>query len=261
MKYISGDVELHYEIIGEGTPILMLNGYFNDLIAWKSCMEPILKDRTNYKRIYLDYPGTGKSSVSNSIRTWKDLLENILMLIDTLIPDENFIIVGHSVGGFLARGILKRRFEHVDGIMLTCPVVKPRLQDRCIEKKANNRLNISADKASYIKARINREVVKSRKSTNKDYLKELRSNSVEIEYNFDNLDKPFTKPALIVAGRQDTVVGYKDLYGILDNYPRASLTILDNGKHDIQIEQDGIFRTLVDEWLTRIEDHTANSNL
>lgn len=260
MRYISGDLELNYEVVGEGIPIIMLNGYFNDLIVWKSCMESILKNRTNYRRIYLDYPGTGKSNVSNSIKTWKDLLESILMFIEHIIPGENFIIVGHSVGGFLARGILKRRFESIDGIMLTCPVVKPRLQDRCIEKKVSNMLNVSEERLKYIKGRINREVVKSRKNTNKEYLKELRSNSIEIEYNFDDLDKPFIKPALIITGRQDTVVGYKDLYGILDNYPRASLVILDNGKHDVQIEQDAIFNVLVNEWLTRIEDHITNSS-
>lgn len=260
MRYIFEDLELNYEVIGTGTPIIMLNGYFNDLLAWKSCMESILENRPNYKRIYLDYPGTGKSSVSNSIKTWKDLLESIVKFIEHLIPGENFIIVGHSVGGFLARGILKRKFEYIDGIMLTCPVVKPRLQDRSIDKRVSNVLNISADRLKYIKSRITREVVKSRKGTNKKYLKELRNNSIELEYNFDDLDKPFIKPALIVAGRQDTVVGYKDLYGILDNYPRASLIILDNGKHDIQIEQDSIFHILVHEWLTRIEDHIANSN-
>ncbi|WP_026476824.1 alpha/beta fold hydrolase [Alkaliphilus transvaalensis] len=260
MRYISEDLELNYEVIGNGTPIIMLNGYFNDLIAWKSCMELILKNRPNYKRIYLDYPGTGKSNVSNSIKTWNNLLECILEFIEHVIPGENFIIVGHSVGAFLARGILKRKFEHIDGIMLTCPVVKPRLQDRCIDKKVSNMLNINADRLKYIKARINREVVKSRKNTNKKYLKELRSNSIETEYDFDDLDKLFIKPALFVAGRQDTVVGYKDLYGLLDNYPRASLIILDNGKHDIQIEQDDIFHILVHEWLSRIEDHIANSN-
>jgi pimeloyl-ACP methyl ester carboxylesterase len=257
MIYNNGDIELNYEILGEGAPIIMLNGYFNDLGAWKGCMEPILKNNPNYKRIYLDYPGSGGSKVSEAVKSWKDLFQLILKFIDSVIPGENFIIAGHSFGGFLARGILKERFELVEGILLTCPVVKPRLEKRNIDKKISHRLNLSEDKIKKIKARINREVIKSQKNTDKRYLKELRANSIQTEYDFDALESPFLKPALIIAGRQDTVVGYKDLYGILDNFPRASLLILDNGKHDIQIEQEEMFTSAVSEWLMRVEEYRA----
>lgn len=236
MQYVYGDLDLKYEVIGDGMPIIMLNGYFNDLSAWKSYMEPLLKDRANYKRIYLDYPGTGHSHSSPTTKTYHDLLENVLRIIDYVIPGENFIIFGHSVGGLIARGILKRRFDNVNGIMLTCPVVKVNPKERNIEKKLPYKLNVSEDRLKYIRGRINREVVKSRKNTDKDYLIEIRNSSVDLKYNFDDLEQPFLKPALIVAGKQDTAVGYKDLYDLLDNYPRATLSILDNGKHDIQIE-------------------------
>ncbi len=49
MKYCAGDVEFYYEMIGQGKPILMLNGYFNDLRAWKGCIEPIFENKSNYQ--------------------------------------------------------------------------------------------------------------------------------------------------------------------------------------------------------------------
>lgn len=255
MKYCVGEVEFHYEMIGQGKPILILNGYFNDLRAWKSSIEPIFENKPGYQRIYLDYPGTGQSKVSSSIKTWCDLFESILIFIDSMIPNQTFIIIGHSFGGFLARGILKRKFELIDGILLSCPVVNPRIKERDIDKKISSILKISEDREKYIRRRINREVVKSRKNTDKEYLKKLRANSINLKYDFDDLDKPFLKPSLFITGRQDKVVGYRDLFDILDNFPYASFVVLDNAKHDIQVEQNDIFDLLVNEWLIRVEEY------
>ena len=71
-------------------------------------------------------------------------------------------------------------------------------------------------------------------------------------YEVDPLEKPFEKPCLILAGRQDSSVGYKDQFTLLEDYPHASFAILDRAGHNLQIEQDGLFNSLVSEWLDRV---------
>ena len=66
------------------------------------------------------------------------------------------------------------------------------------------------------------------------------------------MNEKFNKPTLILLGRQDSSVGYKDAWSILDNYPRATFAVLDKAGHNLQIEQVEVFNSLVNEWLVRI---------
>ena len=55
-------------------------------------------------------------------------------------------------------------------------------------------------------------------------------------------------------GRQDSIVGYRDAWEIIENYPRGSFVVLDKAGHNLQIEQEDLFNNLVLEWLDRVEN-------
>lgn len=69
----------------------------------------------------------------------------------------------------------------------------------------------------------------------------------------------FPAPALIIAGRQDSVVGYRDVLKILRYYPRASFVTLDRADHDLPVgkDQTRAFGDLVVEWLRRVQEYVA----
>ena len=54
----------------------------------------------------------------------------------------------------------------------------------------------------------------------------------------DHDSDPFTKPSLIILGRQDYLVGYRDAFRLVDRYPGASFAILDSAGHAMQIDQE-----------------------
>jgi len=62
----------------------------------------------------------------------------------------------------------------------------------------------------------------------------------------------FKKPTVILLGRQDSSVGYKDAWTTLDNYTRATFAVLDRAGHNLQIEQVELFNSLVTEWIVRV---------
>jgi len=64
--------------------------------------------------------------------------------------------------------------------------------------------------------------------------------------------QPFERPTLVLTGRQDSSVGYRDQLALLDLYPRATFAILDVAGHNLQIEQPALFEALVNEWLDRV---------
>ena len=90
-----------------------------------------------------------------------------------------------------------------------------------------------------------------------EFLSRLSENYA-FSFNVDALLEPFTGPTLILAGRQDSVVGYRDTWAILENYPRGSFVVLDRAGHCLEIEQEGLFRALVNEWLDRVEESASS---
>jgi pimeloyl-ACP methyl ester carboxylesterase len=72
-------------------------------------------------------------------------------------------------------------------------------------------------------------------------------------FDIDDLEEPFPKPVLIIAGRQDSMVGYSDARQILVNFPRATVVVLDRAGHLLE-EKERLNRALVREWLDRVEE-------
>jgi pimeloyl-ACP methyl ester carboxylesterase len=58
-------------------------------------------------------------------------------------------------------------------------------------------------------------------------------------------------PTLLVAGRQDSTVGYSRAWELLERYPSATFAVLDGAGHALPHEQPELLRALVTEWLDR----------
>lgn len=75
----------------------------------------------------------------------------------------------------------------------------------------------------------------------------------------DLFNDKFSKLALLLLGRQDSAVGYRDAWKIIENYPRATFAILDTAGHILQIEQEELFNALTNDWLDRVEGYLKKS--
>ncbi|WP_252226106.1 alpha/beta hydrolase [Clostridium sp. ZBS2] len=271
MKCNIKDININYEMIGKGKPIIMLHGYCVDNRLMYGCMEPIFKDKKDYKRIYIDLPGMGKSDSAKWITNCDDMLKILIEFINKIIPNENFLIAGQSYGGFLLRGVIYKMMDRVDGALLICPVIKPNKQSRDVpnhvvikkDEKLISKLNFEEAEDinnclviqnQQIYERYKNEVVDGIKICNMKFLDKFQKEGYELSFNVDNLNKKFEKPVLILVGKQDSCVGYKDAFTILDNFLRATFVILDGAGHNLQIEQGKVFNSLVSEWLNKVEE-------
>jgi pimeloyl-ACP methyl ester carboxylesterase len=63
----------------------------------------------------------------------------------------------------------------------------------------------------------------------------------------------FGRPSLILTGRQDSTVGYRAAWALLDELPRATYAVLDTAGHQLgRIERPLPFHALVGDWLERM---------
>ena len=263
------NITVYYEIYGAGYPVLMIHGWPVDHRIMKGCMEPLFETRPNYKRIYFDLPGMGKTKGEDWIKGTDDYLKIIIEFIEKIIPNEHFIIVGESYGGYLARGLIKKMQNLIDGVLFLVPVIIPYGEQRdlpepiilikdknIVSKLSSFEKEIFEDVATVINQKVwergKEEGLSGIKIANIEFLEKVKENYA-FSFDVELLNDKFTKPTLFLLGRQDSSVGYRDAWKIIENYPRATFVVLDTAGHILQIEQEELFNTLANDWLNRVE--------
>ncbi len=271
-KCVLDRATIDYEEHGEGRPILFLHGWTMNRRLEIADYEPIFRSRSGWRRIYLDLPGMGRS-VARDIRCQDDMLEALLAFIDKVLPAERFALTGTSLGGYLARGIAVRLRERVDGLMLrvpcivpdtgkrTLPPAEPLVQNQALlaaldpaERAALGEVLVQApDYVAAMRAKL-RDLVAPAIAACAPFVPEMRLDPKRYAFSFDlaAAEKSFAKPVLMIAGRQDSTVGYRDAYEILESYPRATFAVLDRADHIWPIESPALLAALVEDWLGRI---------
>ncbi|MEG0295152.1 MAG: alpha/beta hydrolase [Clostridium sp.] len=264
------DITINYKIVGEGKPMVMLHGYSIDHRVLSGCMEPILCEIDGFKRIYFDLPGMGNSTTSDSVTNSDVMLDIVIEFINMVIPNDNFLIAAESYGGYLARGLVYKMASRVDGILMICPVIiaerdKRNIPEQIMIKKDEEILmTLSPEEAKDFNSsiilqnkktfnRYNKEVKPGLDIANKEFIHKFQTTGYAYSFDVDKINIQFDKPTLILLGRQDSVVGFKDALSIIDNYSRGTFAILDNSGHNLQIEQEDQFKCLVKEWINRID--------
>jgi pimeloyl-ACP methyl ester carboxylesterase len=270
------NIIVHYELFGEGRPIIMIHGTGVDHTYMVSDMEPLFKKRDGWKRIYPDLPGHGKTPGMDWITNQDKMLDVVLDFIDKVIPGERFVLTGSSKGAYLARGIVHHQFESIDGLLMTVPVIIADGDKREVPSHVTlviDPLLVSELEPGEKDGFFQIAVVQSRKVldyvrtnlSNPDglfdeaFLSKIVDHPVNNNFSFavDTLPKPFPAPTLIVAGRQDSAAGYRDAWNILENYPRGTFAILDRMGHLMGGEQEELFQALAGEWLERVVEYAG----
>ena len=266
MTCIIHDIPINYEEYGEGKPVLCIHGYWVDHRLMSECLEPVFDQKHGYRRIYIDLPGMGKTPSAEWIKDSYDVLGIVKEFINVIIADENFLIAGESYGGYLTLGIIYDMCERIDGVMLICPVVantRKNLPLRNILHKSEalesiydkNRvktfLEIAVMATTKTYEKYKSSILAGIEIADMEFLSELYDKAFDFENKFK--DKKFCKPACILTGRQDHLVGYKDTFEILDKFPRATFAVLDCSGHNLQIENELLFNDHVKDWIWRVE--------
>lgn len=265
-------VRLYCRTVGEGKPVVMLHGLGCDHRLMAGCMEPVFQNRPGYRRVYIDLPGMGRSEAPMESGSSDGLLELLRALLADLTEGKRFLLVGESYGGYLARGILTTELAaQVDGLMLLCPVTVPEPERRdlpvggvhCFDRTFLEELSpekraafctyaVLANRRTY--RRYEAEIAPGLRMGNSAFLEELeRRYPFSFDVDARIREAGFDRPTLLLAGRQDGCVGYRDLWKLLEDYPRAAFSVLDLAGHNLQIERPALFAALIGDWLDRTE--------
>ncbi|HEV2377135.1 MAG TPA: alpha/beta hydrolase [Streptosporangiaceae bacterium] len=257
---------IHYETFGEGIPLLVLHGVGLDRGAAIYEFEPVMANRGEWRRIYVDLPGHGETPGPAWLTGIDALLDLLVEFVDKVVGDERLVVAGSSFGGYLARGLVHRMPQRLDGVCLIVPSVihmRNVVPSRTVIAGADQmeRTAKERDWPWYAALAVTdepstREYVDALSRTTSDPAYSTRLNSLDAAARFElgHLPAPFPAPALILTGRQDHMVGYRDAWRVSSSYPRATFAVLDRAGHFLRGEQPRLFSALVGEWLSRVEE-------
>ena len=261
------NITVHYKQFGEGIPLIFLPAWGMSAHLSAHLMEPIFCHREGWQRLYVDPPGHGRTPGKDWITNQDMMLEVIMQFIDKEVPEERFVLAGMSSGAYLARGILYHRANLIDGLLLLVPVVWAEESKRTLPPHIVVFEDPTLEPAELEMLSVLN--VRSRKLLNKalalphpaadeagdqDFLERIRlTENYAFSFDVDALPQPFTKPTLIITGRQDSSTGYRDSWQLLEQYPRATYVVLDRAGHYLE-EKEEINKVLIHEWLDRVEE-------
>jgi pimeloyl-ACP methyl ester carboxylesterase len=265
---LSTGLTIHYEEFGTGRPFLGLHGWGLDHHHVSFELEPNFVHRSGWRRIYPDLPGMGHTPAADWITSSDQMLDVILEFMATLAPGERFVVGGHSYGAYLARGVIYRQSQNVDGVFLNAPPVpwhkNPDLlpKHQVLKQDAEFLTALKPEEKGwtglFVAQRMEaldgfRQAIASLGPPDQEFLNRLGLNGA-FSFEVDLETQTFLPPVLILTGHQDSWVGYRKVYDLVERFPRATYAVLDCAGHAVAYEQKALHRALVSEWLDRVED-------
>lgn len=254
------EVAIDVMVDGAGPPALVLHGAYSTREEVMPVLGPILAAR-GMRGVYPDLPGMGESTRSTA-RTSDEALDELDAVIAAQIGAEPFVVIGHSFGAFLARGIAARHPDQVTGLALVSPYVDDftPAPERVVEDDGGlDELDesVRGDYLGYFVVRTarTREVFER---IVRPALGRYDGDIVDAIMTASTLtpdpdDVPFDGPVAILLGRDDAFIGWRAQMRLGEAYPRATVVLADGAGHALLHERPALVRATIDDWLDRVD--------
>lgn len=240
-------------------------------------LDPLFAMRGQWRRVYIDLPGMGKSSAGPEIESADAVAEAVVSFARKTFGNERFAVLGNSFGGMIARHLVADFGDQILGLALLCPVAVAEharrvLPPRTILQKDPNLVASldPEDAADYVDmavvqspenwTRFRESVLPGLRAFDQAAIERIAGRySLRVEP--EDRSPKFMGPTVIITGRQDHVVGFHDQTALSAHYTRSTIAVLDRAGHNAHLDQPELTGVLLDEWLSRVEQHQHSSLL
>lgn len=250
-------VLVHYVEHGAGAPLVALHGAGVDHREIEAAIEAVVPG-TGYRRFYPDLPGMGRST-AHGLTCNDDVVTLLGEFIDHLDVGP-VMLLGHSYGAYLARGVAARLPGRVLGLALLCPVA-----ERSANVPGHDVVRQDADAYDELepaqRAGFEEYFVMRTQATARRYRDHVAPGTAVVDeaalerifagWKVDVGSGAFSAPTLVVAGRRDSVAGFADAAELLERYPHATLAVLEDAGHALMHERPELLAALLGDWLDR----------
>jgi len=244
-----GDINIYYEIKGEGEPLVMIMGLAGNLDWWDPRM--ISEFSKYFKLILFDNRGAGRSDMGERPFSIKLFADDTSALMDALGIPKAYVL-GFSMGGMIAQELALNYPEKVKKLVLCSTFcgarkgVLPPPQPVPLDELEANPRKVMEFMASMI---FTEEFIRSNPQAFEDMIQRMLRAPISKEVfvqqfyaiiQFDTYDRlPQIKaPTLIVHGKKDVLLPVENATIMAQRIPNAKLVILEGSGHGLAEEMD-----------------------
>ncbi|WP_446664122.1 alpha/beta fold hydrolase [Flexivirga sp. B27] len=252
------DVVIHYAEHGTGLPLFALHGVGVDHRELEGALEPLVAD-SGCRRIYPDLPAMG-ASTADGLASNNDVVRVIADFIERT-AQEPVLLLGHSLGAYLARGVAAQRPELVAGLALVCPLAQSTgqlpapevmVQDDTAYDELEPEHWATFDEYFVVRTPAMARRFRDCVAPGMTLVDQTALTDIFTEWPIEMGQRTFSRPTLIAAGLHDTTVGFDDAMRLLDVYPRATLAVVDGAGHALLHERPRALTSLIADWIERV---------
>ena len=244
-KISVNDIEIYYEIHGEGFPIVMIQGLSANTDWWtKEILESLGED---FKLIIFDNRGAGNTENTDLDFSIKMLADDTLTLMDVLNINR-FHVFGVSMGGIIAQELVNNYPERVEKLILGCThcggskQILPSQEVLYILNRDHKKITPEKLIEGTIPLLFTEDFIKNDPEFIECYRQKLLKSPMSPESfhrqinaiaNFNNYLKleNITCPTLIIHGKKDVLVPYENAEILNKRIANSKLILLDEAAH------------------------------
>lgn len=262
MIALADDIEIAYDDVGTGTPVLFVHGFPHTRALWAPQVNALV-DRA--RCIAPDLRGFGDSGAAPPW-TMERFADDLARLLDAVRVDKA-VLVGLSMGGYIAFAFWRQHRHRVRALVLAD--TRPGPDSAEARAKREHLITLAREKGSWAvaDAMITGMVGKSTRARNPDVVEQvyrmLRSAPVEgvvgaLEAMMERPDSTPTLatidvPTLIVVGEEDVLTPVAEARAMHAAITGSRLEIIAGAGHVSNVERPATFNHVLSEFLASVE--------
>ena len=234
---------------GKGNPIVLLHGYLESQEIWYSFAEKLIKG--GQRVITLDLPGHGMSATVGEEHTMEHMAGAVnAVLVEQKI--EKCMVVGHSMGGYVALAFAKAFPEKVAGLCLFHSTPNPDSDEKRTNRDREIELIKTGKKELIVKTAIPNAFAKDSLKRCADMVEEATIIAMETENegivaclngmknrpDSNDFLKAFTQPVLMIFGAKDNYITPEITSALKERFSMHKTMILENSGHMGFVEEE-----------------------
>lgn len=140
---------IHYTDTGKGTAVVLLHGFLENLSMWDAFVPEISKRN---RVISIDHLGHGQTGCIGYIHTMEDMADAVHAVLHEL-RIRKVILVGHSMGGYVALTFAELYPDMIKGIVLQNSTARPDSKERKLHRERAIKA-VKKDHTSFVRLAI-----------------------------------------------------------------------------------------------------------
>lgn len=261
MIAVIDEIEIGYDDVGSGLPLVFLHGFPHDRTLWSPQLSALVD---HCRCVAPDLRGFGESTVTGPY-TMDQYADDVAALLNHL-QIRRAVIVGLSMGGYVAFALWRRRPELVRALVLADTRSGADSDEGRVKRKQLVALALERGSGAVADAQISGMLGKTTRETHPDIVESVRQmlSSAPVDGIVGALhammDRPdsgptlstITVPTSILVGDEDALTPVKDARSMHEAIPSSRLEIIRGAGHLSNLEKPAAFNHVLSEFVSAL---------